>query len=66
MYLAVVWVCVGSGPALRSWVGGLARLPVLVLFVRRTLLEDRMLCRELPGYASYAARVRWRVAPLLF
>jgi protein-S-isoprenylcysteine O-methyltransferase Ste14 len=66
MYLAVVWVCVGSGPALHSWVGGLALLPVLALFVRRTLLEDRMLRRELPGYASYAARVRWRVVPLLF
>jgi hypothetical protein len=39
---------------------------VLALFIRRTLLEDRMLRRELPGYASYAARVRWRVVPLLF
>jgi protein-S-isoprenylcysteine O-methyltransferase Ste14 len=66
MYLAVVCVSLGSGPALDSWLGGLMLLPVLALFVRRTLLEDRMLRRELPGYADYAERVRWRVVPFVF
>jgi protein-S-isoprenylcysteine O-methyltransferase Ste14 len=31
--------------------------------VVRTVLEDRMLRRELPGYTAYAARVRHRVLP---
>ena len=66
MYLAVVLVCAGAGPALASWYAGLALLPVVAIFVRRTLLEDAMLHRELRGYARYAARVRWRVVPGIF
>jgi hypothetical protein len=42
---------------------GLALLPVVGLFLRRTALEDRMLREELQGYQAYAARVRWRVIP---
>jgi protein-S-isoprenylcysteine O-methyltransferase Ste14 len=66
MYLAVVLVCLGAGPALASWWAGLSLLPVLWIFVRRTLLEDALLHRELPGYAQYAGRVRWRVVPGVF
>jgi protein-S-isoprenylcysteine O-methyltransferase Ste14 len=43
-----------------------ALLPVVVgtaLFVLRTAREDATLQRELPGYADYAARVRWRLVP---
>ena len=32
----------------------------------RTVLEDRMLRRELPGYEGYAQRVRWRLVPGLW
>lgn len=66
MYLAMVFVCLGSGPALGSWWGGLLFLTLLPVFVRRTLLEDRMLSDELAGYRDYAARVRWRVVPHVF
>jgi protein-S-isoprenylcysteine O-methyltransferase Ste14 len=34
-----------------------------VLFIVRTALEDRMLRRELPGYAEYARRTRFRLLP---
>jgi protein-S-isoprenylcysteine O-methyltransferase Ste14 len=63
MYLAVFLVCAGGGVALGSWYAGLALLPVVALFLRRTALEDRMLREELQGYQAYAARVRWRVIP---
>jgi protein-S-isoprenylcysteine O-methyltransferase Ste14 len=33
------------------------------VFVVRTVLEDRTLRAELPGYEEYAARVRWRLLP---
>jgi protein-S-isoprenylcysteine O-methyltransferase Ste14 len=66
MYLAVLLFGLGSGPALGSWWSGLALLPVLVVFVRRTLLEDRMLHDELPGYRDYARRVHYRVVPGIF
>jgi protein-S-isoprenylcysteine O-methyltransferase Ste14 len=34
----------------------------LLLFVR-TVLEDRVLVNELPGYAEYAERTRYRLVP---
>jgi protein-S-isoprenylcysteine O-methyltransferase Ste14 len=39
---------------------------VIVLFVVRTALEDRMLRAELPGYAQYAERTRWRLVPYVW
>jgi protein-S-isoprenylcysteine O-methyltransferase Ste14 len=33
------------------------------VFVVRVVLEDRMLRRELPGYAEYATRTRFRLIP---
>lgn len=66
MYLAVLFVCLGAGPALGSWYSGLSLVPVIAIFVRRTLLEDRMLHSELDGYAAYASRVSWRVIPFVF
>jgi protein-S-isoprenylcysteine O-methyltransferase Ste14 len=44
-------------------------LPILAfvaLFVRRTLVEDRMLLKELEGYAEYAGQVRWRLVAGVF
>jgi len=34
--------------------------------VVRTVLEDRTLHAELPGYPEYAARVRWRLLPHVY
>lgn len=52
-----------GGPALGSWWAGVCILPVIALMLRRTALEDRYLAKHLPGYAAYAGRVRWRLAP---
>ncbi len=58
--------CVGALGApfmLLSW-PAVATAPFLVLwFVLRTALEDATLRRELPGYADYARRVRFRLVP---
>jgi protein-S-isoprenylcysteine O-methyltransferase Ste14 len=66
MYFGVVLFSLGSGPALGSWWSALPILAILPVFVRRTLLEDRMLRDELPGYQAYAQKVRWRVIPGVF
>jgi protein-S-isoprenylcysteine O-methyltransferase Ste14 len=39
---------------------------LLVLLVVRTVLEDRTLLRDLPGYREYAERVRFRLVPGLW
>jgi len=38
-------------------------LIVVLLFVVRTALEDRMLQAELPGYTAYAQQTRYRLVP---
>jgi len=38
-------------------------LAVVALYVLRTALEDAMLQEELPGYAAYAQRTRYRLLP---
>jgi protein-S-isoprenylcysteine O-methyltransferase Ste14 len=35
----------------------------LPFLLYRTMAEDRVLQAQLPGYAEYAQRVRWRLAP---
>lgn len=65
-YTATLFAMLSGGVALGSW---LAMLPVLgftAIFVRRTLLEDRLLQTELPGYSDYARRVRSRLIPGVF
>jgi protein-S-isoprenylcysteine O-methyltransferase Ste14 len=60
VWLLAVPVALGSLPALVP-AGVLA-----VAIVVRTVLEDRTLHAELPGYPEYAAKVRWRLLPGVF
>ena len=46
-----------------SWAMAVAVLLVLV-FVVRTVFEDAFLQKNLPGYAAYAKRVKYRYIPL--
>ena len=51
---------------LGSWWGlALAPFMIAVLAVR-AVLEERTLAVELEGYAEYAARVRYRLIPLVW
>ena len=58
--------CIGSLGAplmLQSWPAFAVGSLLPIAFVVRTALEDRLLQRELPGYAAYARRVRYRLLP---
>jgi len=66
MYLGTVLVALGSGWTLASGWAAIALLPLVPMFVRRTLFEDRMLHRELPGYVAYARKTRSRLIPGLW
>jgi protein-S-isoprenylcysteine O-methyltransferase Ste14 len=62
-YTAALVAAVTSGIALGSWISTFIAPVALVLLVWRTIIEDRMLRRHLPGYADYAARVRYSLVP---
>jgi protein-S-isoprenylcysteine O-methyltransferase Ste14 len=63
MYAGAVLYFIGVPLLLGSW-SGLALAPLLAaLFALRIVLEERTLRTGLPGYADYAARVRWRLLP---
>ncbi len=51
---------------LGSWWGFVAGLPLSLLFVVRTALEDRTLQRELPGYQEYTNITRYRLMPFVW
>jgi protein-S-isoprenylcysteine O-methyltransferase Ste14 len=61
----IVWLlatpfALGSVPAL------VPAALIAIGMVVRTVLEDRTLHAELPGYPEYAAKVRWRLLPHVF
>lgn len=66
MYSGMVLVAAGVSLWLGSWVGlAIVALPLIAL-VARILVEERHLRESLAGYDAYAARVRWRLAPLIW
>lgn len=63
MYSAMM-VLGAACPLILGSAWGLAVLPLYaLLFVLRTVFEDRTLSRELPGYAEYARHTRYRLVP---
>lgn len=49
--------------ALGSYWALVPSLPLVVLLVARTHMEDRMLHKELEGYGEYARKTRYRLVP---
>ena len=66
MYSGIMLFFVGVPLLLGSW-WGVATAPLFaVLFGIRARIEERALVDGLPGYADYAARVRYRLVPGLW
>jgi len=66
MYGGIMLFFLGVSLLLGSW-WGVAMAPVFaVLFAVRARIEERALVEGLPGYADYAARVRYRLVPGLW
>ncbi len=64
MYVGVVLLYgIGTPLLLGSWWALVPGAACSIVIVIRTALEDRMLHTELPGYAEYAQRVRYRLLP---
>jgi protein-S-isoprenylcysteine O-methyltransferase Ste14 len=62
-YLGIILTNLATGLMLGSWLGVGAALLILLLYLFRTAREDQTLQRELPGYADYALRTRYRLMP---
>jgi len=66
MYAAALVVLLGVPIALGSWWGVLIVASILPVLVWRLMDEERFLLRNLPGYADYLHRVRYRLLPLIW
>ena len=62
-YVFICILIVGISLALGSLWALIPAVLSCLLLVVRTVLEDRMLLTELPGYMDYAQRVRYRLVP---
>lgn len=66
MYAGAALIFVSAPLLLGSWYG-LAAAPLLIALIGiRALMEERMLRENLDGYSAYAARVRYRLIPLIW
>lgn len=66
MYAAIVVFVLGTALLLASWYGVLVGLLPVVILARRAVLEERTLRKELGGYASYMAQVKYRLIPYVW
>jgi protein-S-isoprenylcysteine O-methyltransferase Ste14 len=66
MYAAALVMLLGIPIALGSWWGVLIMAAVVPALVWRLLDEESFLARNLPGYAAYQGRVRYRLVPLVW
>ncbi len=62
-YTAFTFMFLSSGVALGSWLSFVPALAISIVFIRRVVVEDRLLQEELEGYADYSKRVRYRLIP---
>jgi protein-S-isoprenylcysteine O-methyltransferase Ste14 len=66
MYAGGFFLFLGTPLLLGSWYGLLFFLLLTPVVVVRTILEERVLRQELPGYATYMAQVKYRLLPYVW
>ena len=66
MYSGALVMLLGTPLALASWWGLIAFVIMAAVIVIRLLDEEKFLLANLPGYAEYVARVRYRLIPYVW
>ena len=66
MYAAMLLYLTGLPLLLGSWWGLAGAAVIALAMARRAVAEEGVLARELPGYADYRARVRYRLIPKIW
>jgi len=63
MYAGAIWLCVGIPLALGSWWSVALVILFFPVLMWRLLDEEKMLLRDLGGYAAYMQQVQYRLIP---
>jgi protein-S-isoprenylcysteine O-methyltransferase Ste14 len=66
MYASALLYLIGTPLALGSYEGLLALAFMLPFLIWRLIDEERLLARDLRGYADYQERVRYRLMPFVW
>jgi len=66
MYAAMGLVVISVPLLLGAWSGILLGLIFTLVLARRAVLEESTLRQELPGYAAYMTRVKYRLIPYIW
>jgi protein-S-isoprenylcysteine O-methyltransferase Ste14 len=66
MYAGALLLIIGLPLALGSWYGVFGIIGFVPVLIWRLSDEERFLTRNLPGYAEYVSKVRWRLIPGVF
>lgn len=66
MYAAILVFVVGTSLLLGAWLGLLVGALFMIALGRRATLEESALRAQLPGYAAYMDRVRYRLIPYIW
>jgi protein-S-isoprenylcysteine O-methyltransferase Ste14 len=66
MYVSGLVMLLGGPIALGSWWSTLIVAAILPALIWRLIDEERFLLGNLPGYADYCDRVRYRLVPLIW
>lgn len=66
MYSGIILIYSFTPTALGSFWSLVFVLPVIAIIIFRTLNEEEVLKRDLPGYSAYCEKVRWRILPYLW
>jgi len=66
LYAAALIHIPATALLLGSWLGLATSVVLAAAIIFRTAMEDRELHRRLPGYSAYAAKVRYRLFPLVW
>lgn len=66
MYVGALILAIGVPLALGSWWALAILVPMMLVLAWRILDEESFLKKDLPGYADYTRKVRYRLAPHLW
>ncbi len=66
MYLGYLMMMLALPIALGSWAGVPIFLLYIPLIIARILNEEKVLARDLPGYAEYRSRIQYRLLPKIW